>query len=95
MVAGSQAVQGMHSLVEFLIKHPDKSKHWYENSNSIIFLSVANEQELLDLIDKCKSKNIECCEFREPDLDNSLTSICIEPSGKTKKICYNLKLALK
>jgi hypothetical protein len=85
----------MHSVVEFIMKHPDKSKIWYENSNSIIFLSVANELELLELINKCKEKEIEYCEFREPDLDNSLTSICIEPSKKTKRLCYNLKLALK
>ena len=85
----------MHSVVAFIMKHPDKSKIWYENSNSIIFLSVANELELLELINKCKEKEIEYCEFREPDLDNSLTSICIEPSKKTKRLCYNLKLALK
>jgi len=92
---GSQAVQGMHSLAEFLMKFPEKSKHWYENSNSIIFLSVSNELELLELIDKCKDKQIEYCEFREPDLNNSLTSICIEPSKKTKRLSYNFRLALK
>jgi hypothetical protein len=84
----------MHSLTEFLFKYPEESKNWYNNSNSIVFLQ-ATLQELEELILKCKSKNIKYSEFYEPDLNNELTSVCLEPGNKTKKLCYHFKLALK
>ncbi len=42
-----------------------------------------------------KANNIAYAEFRESDLDNSLTTIVLEPSSVSKRLCRNLKLALK
>lgn len=83
----------MHSLTEFLLNNPIEANSWYKNSNSIVFLQASKEQ-LLDLIDKAKSKNIKHSVFYEPDLNNELTSVCLESSNKTKKLCYHFKLAL-
>jgi hypothetical protein len=33
--------------------------------------------------------------FKEPDIDNQITAIALEPGSKSKKICSNLSLALK
>lgn len=94
MNAGSIAVQGMHALTEFLFKYPEESQNWYKNSNSIVFLEASIE-DIDNLILRLNSKNIKYAEFYEPDLDNALTAICIEPGNKTKKLCYHFKLALK
>lgn len=33
--------------------------------------------------------------FREPDIDNQITAIALEPGTQTKKLCSNIKLALR
>jgi len=35
---GAQAVQGMHALVEFVMRNPEKARLWYEGGNTLVFL---------------------------------------------------------
>lgn len=58
-------------------------------------LSVENEAELIDLIDKADQANIEWSAFYESDLDYELTAIALAPGNKSKELCKGLKLALK
>ena len=51
--------------------------------------------ELETLSYKAKERNINIVEFREPDLNNQLTAICLEPSIEAKKLCSSIPLALK
>lgn len=92
---GAQAVQGGHVLAEFLFEHKEIAEMWHQNSNSLIFLVVKNEQELLKLIDKGFNRGIEFSVFFEPDLDYQLTAVALAPGKETKRLCSNLKLALK
>ena len=62
-------------------------------SNYICLLKVANESELKDLLVAAKERQIACSEFREPDYDDSLTAICLEPGEKSKRLVRGLKLA--
>lgn len=93
--AGYQGVQSIHAAIQFAMEHPTTNKEWFEKSNYLGFLSVANEQQLLRLAEKAKSLGIECSIFREPDVDNQVTAIAIGPGNLSKKLCSNLKLALK
>lgn len=92
---GYQGVQGQHSLAEFIFQYPDISKEWFQKSNYLGFLSVPNECALLDLIEKAKISGIRFSVFREPDIDNQITAIALEPGIISKKLCSSLKLALK
>jgi len=58
-------------------------------------LSVEDEDSLKLLIYRLQQLNIKYSIFREPDIDNQITAIAIEPSIKTKKIVSNLPLMLK
>lgn len=58
-------------------------------------LSVENEQELLKLISKLEKSNIKFSVFKEPDIGNEITSICIEPSVESRRITSSLPLMLK
>lgn len=77
------------------MQHYEETKTWNEISNSLVFVTVADENELSNLIEKAKSKEIKFSLFREPDIDNALTAITLEPCEKTRKLCSNLKLAFK
>lgn len=85
----------MHAAIQFGFDHPEIYNEWYKNSNYLGFLSLNNEQDLLDFIKKAEEKNIKYSIFREPDIDNAITAIALEPGDKTKKLCSRLPLALK
>lgn len=92
---GYQAVQSMHALRQFTAEHPERDREWFDNSNYLGLLSVQDEIELNGIIEQAASQNIRFSVFREPDIDNQITAIALEPHPKSKKICSKLKLALK
>lgn len=92
---GYQAVQSMHALRQFTEEHPERDKEWFKNSNYLGLLSVSDESALNALIEQAANQNIRFSVFREPDIDNQITAIALEPSPKSKKMCSKLKLALR
>lgn len=63
-------------------------------SNYICCLSAKNEQHIYSIMDNCINNNIKFSIFREPDLNNEITAIALEPGQLSKKLCSNLRLAL-
>lgn len=92
---GYQAVQGMHAAIQFIFEHKEVVCDWYQTSNYLGFLSVANESELAQLAEQAERHNIRFSVFREPDINDQVTAIALEPGAKSKKLCNKLKLALK
>jgi hypothetical protein len=95
MSPGYQAVQSMHALRQFTADYPDIDRQWFEQSNYLGLLSVADEQELNRLIEEARFLDIPVSIFREPDVEDQVTAIALAPGPKSKKLCSNLKLALK
>ena len=93
--AGYQAVQSGHALIQFQYNFPDIAKKWYEESNYLAYLSVENEEELKNLISKVKNSNLKYSIFREPDIDNQITAIAIEPSDQTRRLTSSLPKMLR
>lgn len=91
---GAQASQLVHAAIDYSVNYPEIIKQWHVDSNTIVLLSVANERELLKLENKVKQLNITHVCLREPDLDDQLTSISLEPSETSKHFCKKLRLAL-
>lgn len=89
-----QAVQSTHAALDFVVKHPTIANDWH-SSNYLVCLAVSNETELKSICDKLIIKGLEFSIFREPDLGNQVTAICIEPSEQTQKVVSNLPLMLK
>jgi hypothetical protein len=85
----------MHAAIQFGFEHTEVYQEWFKKSNYLGLLSVANEYELSQLIEKAINSGIRFSIFREPDIDNQITAITFEPGLKSKKLCANLKLALK
>ncbi len=88
-------MQSIHAAMQFAFEHPEVNKVWYENSNYLGFLSVANENELMVLVEQAVANDIHVSVFREPDVDNEVTAIAIAPGPKSKKLVSKLDLALK
>ena len=95
LTPGYQAVQAAHAAIEFQHEHPEIAKEWNTCSKYLIFLTVENEEELLFFLEKIKYYNLKYTIFREPDIDNQLTAIALEPCEKSRKLTSNLPLALR
>ena len=89
---GYQAVQAGHASIQFQHEHRRTAKRWFKHSNYLIFLSVKNVTELTELISLAESNNIKVSVFREPDLDNEITAVAIEPCIKSDELTKKLKL---
>lgn len=46
------------------------------------------------MISRLETLNIKFSVFREPDINEEITAITLEPGMKSKKICKGLTLAL-
>ena len=82
-------------MVEFSLEYSNIYKEWHDVSNYICLLSCNSLNCLNELLEKLKQNNIKHSCFYEPDLNNMLTAIAIEPGIKTKKLLSNIPLAFK
>lgn len=87
--------QSCHVCFSFSQEHPELTKDWMFKSNYIAILEVANEEELIKLIDRALTKNIKHSIFRESDMSDQITAVALEPSILAKKLCSSLPLACK
>jgi hypothetical protein len=78
----------------FIIEHPEVSNLWYKDQY-LAQLSVENEEELYSLISKLEKNHLRFVVFREPDIENQITAIAIEPSDKTRRLTSSMPLMLK
>lgn len=92
---GAQIAQSIHAVVDFGIEHTEIYREWHRISNYICVLAAKNEQELIRLIERLDKKQIKYSIFKEPDFDNELTAIAIEPGNPSKRLCSSYPLALK
>ena len=95
MLPAIQSVQSAHAAIQFQHEHPSVSRNWMKHSQYLIFLSVSDKTTLIELIDKFNENGLRMSIFREPDIDNQITAIAVEPSDITRKLTSNLPLMLK
>jgi peptidyl-tRNA hydrolase len=90
--AGLQAAQSCHAMRLFAAEHEDVEREWFASSNNLVVLCKSSEEELAKL-----ASNLEVAfavsRFYEPDLDNELTAICVEPGAG--RLLSTLPLALR
>ena len=86
-------MQSAHAIAEFAAEHTQTFKEWKKQSNSIICLSVKDEESLLKLFEKLDKKTA-CSSFYEPDV-NAFTAICVYGTSEIRKSLSHLPLVLK
>lgn len=82
-------------MIDFVIKYPGQSRQWHQDSNYLAQLSCKDENELEELAKKAELKGIKVVRFYEPDIDNQLTAIALEPSDESRRLTSSLPLMLK
>ena len=95
MDPGLQIAQALHASREFRDIYPQIDELWYKHSNYVAILQVADLTALKSLMYRLQENGIKFVSFREPDLDNELTALCVEPGTKSRKLLSSLPLALK
>ena len=73
-------------------KHPAVEREWYANSNNIVLVTVEDEEALLILCDEADDAGLVSACFEEPDFDNDLTAIALQPGKEASKLCEELPL---
>lgn len=92
--AGYQATQAAHSLAQFIFEHPAEATQWFKDPYLAV-LSVQNEEELNSLIAKLEKSKVKYSIFREPDINNQITAIAIEPSDQTRRLTSSIPKMLR
>ena len=92
MSLGVQSLQSGHAAIDFQHQFPTEAKEWQTKSNYLVFLTVADEQELIKLISKAILCGIKHTIFREPDINNEITAVAFEPSEMAKKLTSSCPL---
>jgi len=90
---GAQGTQGIHGAIAFVMEHPVVASYWHLKSNNLVFLQVPNEECLQHLAARAEDAGFDHSVFREPDFDDTVTAVVIEPAGK--RLVSNLPLALR
>lgn len=95
MTPGYQATQAIHASLQFALEHPQIYHEWITVSNYLGFLSVKNEEQLQELVLKCQSKGIKVSVFTEPDINNQITAIAIEPCDEARRLVSSIPRAMR
>lgn len=78
--------------LEFAIAHPDVLREWHGISNTLVLLSVPDELSLFQLHADALTARRRVVAFYEPDIDDSLTALALEPAAR--RLVASLRLAL-
>ena len=96
---GSQAAQLVHGMATFSSDYPETFRNWERSSNTVVCLATENEDELYKLwmraeaISNDSKDGLAVSIFREPDFDNQLTCVVLEPVDIFADLCSDLRLA--
>jgi peptidyl-tRNA hydrolase len=88
---GLRCAQICHAALKFAHEWRTIETAWYHGSNNIVILEVEDQAELLVMIERLRNGGISLSVFEEPDLNNEITAIAVEP--KAKRLLRRVRLA--
>jgi len=95
MSPGLQAAQAVHAAFHFSFDWPSMALAWVRDSNFLVVVAVPDEESLADLATQAVEEGIARTIVREPDLDNTITAVALEPGAIARRLCAEMPLALK
>lgn len=95
MTPGLQAAQAVHAATQFFVAWPDVASRWLRDSNFLVIVTAPHEDALAELAGLAVEEGILRSITREPDLDNTITAVALEPGPIARRLCAQLPLALR
>jgi hypothetical protein len=92
---GQQATQSTHAALTFAVEHPLLTGGWYRNSSYLVLLGAKSEFHLNAIHQRVKDACLTHVCWHEPDFDNALTAMAVEPSPAAERLLANLPLLLR
>lgn len=89
---GYQIAQAIHAKDQFTHTYPDVEADWYETSNTIVVLGVADQDTLRLFADLATDVGIKNTMFFEPDIDE-YTALAVEPGPASAELLSTLRPA--
>lgn len=71
------------------------TREWHTESNFLVILTVEDEDALHELTAEAFRRGMTFTRFVEPDLNDEMTALALEPSPDAEKLVANLPLALR
>ncbi len=78
--AGLKMAQAVHAAYLYANKYPDDASAWYTNSNNLVILE---SPYVADVALWLRDDDLKVVYFREPDLQDRITALCVEPRAKS------------
>lgn len=75
---GMKIAQGCHALRAFVEAQPALDREWFTTANNIV---VLQNDDIPSLAERLKAAGFIVAAFHEPDLDDQMTAIAVEPSA--------------
>lgn len=85
---GLRAAQACHAMRAFGAQYPVLERYWFEEHNNIVILQ---HEDIPSLAERLEAAGLRLARFHEPDLDNALTAICVEPAAE--RLLSSVRLA--
>jgi len=76
--SGLKMAQAIHAFEAFGDAHPDVKAEWKPHNNIV----VLEHEDLDSLTGVLEALELDLVQFREPDLEDALTALCVEPAGQ-------------
>ena len=95
LTPGLQTAQAVHAGFSFAQKYLDITSVWMIESQYLVIVQLDSSEELQALHEKAQAEGVASVVWREPDLNNEITAIALEPSAMSRVLYANLPLAGK
>jgi len=93
LAPGTQACQSVHAACEFAITYPTVFAAWHHESGVLVCAAARDELELPALYRSALAAGRRAVRFTEPDLDDALTAVALEPAAHRLVRHFPLALA--
>lgn len=85
--------QVAHAAIQFSLEWHSLTARWNDDSNNVVVVGVADEAALAGVAARAVEEGIVRTIVREPDLDNTICAVALQPGTDAQRICANFPLA--
>lgn len=85
--------QAVHAAFGFADSHPGLTRSWLVESQFLVVVNVADEDELLALTSAANDRGIDLHLWHEPDCHDQATAVALAPVPDSVRLCSSLPLA--